>query len=195
MMWTTLNAAPRRAEAIWDDFLPKIQGIPTPDRPLKIGEGVSLFQQSIRAYDAGSYDLAALGCRAALESACYLFLTRGWVSEGVWAINLPRSVGGDVRQVGFAELIIAIKKAEILDSGQLESLERIQAHGNLIAHYASKSDKQEVTFVRALLRKGFENVSESEREMEAGLSPLQALEDLEDTGAILIELARASLKG
>jgi hypothetical protein len=194
MTWATLTVTPRKAQEIWDDFWPKVQGIPTSDRPLTIGEAVSFFQQSIRAYDAGSFDLAALGCRAALESACYLFLTRRWVSAGVWAVNLPRNMGGDVRRVEFLEVRSAIEKLGILDRDQLDTIERIQAHGNLIAHYASKTDKQEEAFVSALLRKGFENVSEREKEMEVGLSPLEVLEDLVDTGTILIELAKASLK-
>lgn len=188
-----MTATPRKARDIWDAFWPKLQGIPTSDRPLTIGEAVSLFQQSIRAYDAGSFDLAALGCRATLESACYLFLTRRWVSAGVWAVNPPRNMGGDVRRVEFDEIKSAIEKLGILNRGQLHSVKRIQTHGNLIAHYASKTDKQEESFVRVLLRKGFENVSEIDKEMEVGLSPLEVLEDLEDTGVILIELAKASL--
>src|SRR5580700_9173978 len=106
-------------------------------RPFVVSGAIPLFSEAAIAYDAGAFQLAALGCRAAVESACYLFLTRRWSRRsGGWRIEGPRLLDGKTRDVSFEELKNAAIGPKGIPEGLRTAVDQIQSDGNLTAHLA-----------------------------------------------------------
>src|SRR5438477_5289021 len=58
-----------------------------------------LFDQATFCFDAKAYDAVCIMCRATIEAACYVFLTRK--REVGLLISPPRTLDGRVRKVPF----------------------------------------------------------------------------------------------
>lgn len=120
--------------------------------PLPFEEGLRLLEETAAAYDSGCHDLVAIGCRSVVESACYLYFGTRWEGTG-WSYRLlPRKVNGDLREVGFAELLDAVTSEHLLSRQEIESMKRIQLHGNFVAHYGSRLIRESEAAVRAEAR-------------------------------------------
>jgi len=135
---------------------------------------VALFGDAGTSFDAGAYYATSILCRAALEAALYLFLTRSKNGQpsGAWVVHPPFRLDGTLRRVEWTEVKSAISKRKILSYEHIRKLERIQKHGNVAAHLASRTD--------AMI---------AGKPIDLRTSPDQALEDLRDTAEILRELA------
>jgi hypothetical protein len=157
-------------------------------------DAVELFRQSTRAYDAGALELAALGCRAALESACLVFLTTERVTEGGWTSHSLRKLDGSLRRVTFTEIIDAVRAHDVLSERQLAALGKIKDHGDFVAHLSAALTQQMDTFVREVPAK-LAASPEHPPEFEKGLAPVEIEGDLNAGAAILLTLGSALSSG
>jgi hypothetical protein len=150
-----------------------------------------LFDQATRSFDVESYDAVCLLCRATVEAACYLYLTRkkqridgkifGTLSDP------PRRLDGSVRRIPFPELQSGIKKKKVLSEEQLKDLERIKEHGDLIAHLAEVTD-------RNIWRSVAKNPDKNPFDAIPKIGEVEASKDLEDTISIIRTVTYAALK-
>ncbi len=193
-------------ERIWSDFFESLKDDEARAYAI-LGEAHHLFSQAVMSFDAGISEGTALLCRATLESAFYLYLTRKWSENGVIAIDNPTTLDGEIRRVEYAELSTAIKKSVKFPSDQLKALDRIQTDGNFVAHFASQRAKElrkfseQVAKVNERLsqnstspedrKKAYDRVVEK---LKFWVSPKQALEDLRDTSSILLTLFNSAAK-
>jgi len=147
-------------------------------------QAYALFGQAAEILKVKAYASVGLLCRATVEAACYLYLTRR--KEGaLLTIDPPMTLDGRVRRVLQQELQNAIRKAKVLSYQQLSNLERIVEHGDLIAHLAEKTD-------RAVMRNFELDRNSDPNRVQIWLDEKGAVEDLEDTMDILLTLVRAA---
>jgi hypothetical protein len=98
-------------------------------------ESYTLFWQAVTTFDAGVNEGTSLLCRATLESAFYLFLIRRFDDQGFFRYDIPSNHAGRVSKVWFGKLATEIKSKVSFTAEQSKAIERIQAHGNLAAHW------------------------------------------------------------
>jgi len=147
-------------------------------------QAYTLFGQAAEILKVKAYASVGLLCRATVEAACYLYLTRK--KEGAsLTIDPPMTLDGRVRKVPLPELQEAIKKAEVLSNEQLSNLDRIAKHGDLIAHLAEVTD-------RAVMRTFDLDRETDPNTAQIWLDQSHAVEDLEDTMDILVTLVKAA---
>jgi hypothetical protein len=145
-----------------------------------LGDAFLLYGQAATAFDARAFPAACLMCRATVEAACYLFLTRERTQTG-FTIYTPMTLDGEVRNVYAGELTKGIRKTKALSDYQLKSLDRIVEDGNIIAHLAERSDKKAIRILRTL-----KTIAPNK---QLWLEENDAVRDLEDTMTILGTLA------
>ncbi len=168
-----------------------------------LGDAHALLSDAVKAFDAHVLYGTSLICRASLETACYLYLSWKPIKDGLQR-EYDLTLGGDVRRVGFTELLQGIVKKGILSPKQIDALKRIQRNGNFIAHFASHTAAQitglqkgtrvsrEIQWRKYLTdeeQKRFEK-SIGTRIAKSGLGEDDALDDLIDTASILLTLSR-----
>jgi len=180
---------PEKAQPVFDAFWEERKTLTSPGVALPFEDAFNLFMQSTRAYDAGAFELASLGCRAALESACYVFLTSYRLMDGGWRGQAPRNLDGTLRRVGFTEILQGIKTSKVLTAMQMRELAAIKDHGDLIAHFSAKNDRRLEAVSKKILARGVMGL-EGAVEFEKGLAPLEILSDLKSGARILLAVAR-----
>jgi len=142
-----------------------------------------LYGQATLCFDTKAYDAVCIMCRATLEAACYVFLTRK--REFGLLISPPRTLDGRVRKIQFEELQRGMKK--VLSAGQMTALARIKHRGDFIAHIVEKSDRQ----VWASLNS---NPSVNPYEAVTEIGEKEALESLQDVISIFPTIAYEAAK-
>jgi hypothetical protein len=181
------------AKSVWDGFRLARRAHRTRPVPSPLEPAIMIFFQATRTYGYGCFDLAALGCRSAVESAGYLFLTTKMHVVGGWASDPPRSLNGEIRRILWQEIVDGLKAQGVLSAKQLRRLQPIKEHGDLIAHYAAKNDRAVDGFVKRLSA-GKLTKAELRDGMESGLSPIETLTDLQSAADILLTLDRAAFR-
>ena len=142
-----------------------------------------LFDQATFCFDAKAYDAVCIMCRATIEAACYVFLTRK--REVGLLISPPRTLDGRVRKVPFPELERGMKK--VLSERQMSALARIKDLGDFIAHLVEKSDRQ----VWASLNS---NPTVNPHEAITEIGEKEAVESLQDVISIFPTIAYEAAK-
>lgn len=99
-----------------------------------------LIRHSCRALDSGLSDLAVLGCRAAIESAGYVMLTRRRHGPRGSVRALPLDLAGRVRRVDLAEIIAGLRNVG-LEPEVAAAAATVEFHGNAVAHEESRYDR------------------------------------------------------
>jgi hypothetical protein len=151
---------------------------------------MELFRQAVWAYSAKAVALAALGCRAAIENAGFLFLTHRPTGTGGWNVEPPQAKGDPPLfkpdafepQTNLSWMIKELGSRKVLGPEMIASARLIKEHGDAIAHYA------EITFrprYRELRRPHTAPWTEQSVEADAR----EVLEDIEATGQIVLHLA------
>jgi hypothetical protein len=160
-----------------------------------------LFRNASMVFDAGSAVATSLLCRSTLETAFFLFLTGYW-EEGILRIETPRFLNSRPRNVSFEELKTGITRTwrVVLDPSQVTAIERIQEHGNLIAHFGSRRINEVQRADKLLVTPGIEKartpedwrraVDHFESKLKIWVTQDQALADLRDTSDILLTVFR-----
>ena len=186
-----MAAVPKRAGArAWATFWDNREPLGNLTRAHPFADSVQLFHQSTRAYDAGAFDLASLGCRASLESACFVFLTTSKVSDGAWATSSLRKLDGTARRVTFTELFEGVKARRVLRKEQLEELDAIKEHGDFVAHMSEAPERHMGAFAQNLPAL-IASSPDRPPEFEKGFSPLEIERDLVAGANILLTLGAA----
>jgi len=103
-------------------------------------DALPILHEGLLAYESGAIGPAALAARAAVEAAGYLFLTRRATSDGA-VTRLPKHWKGNIPNVSFEDIMMALEKRRALNSTLSEAARRIQRDGNLVAHVASRNDR------------------------------------------------------
>jgi hypothetical protein len=147
-------------------------------------DAYALFGQASEILKVKAYASVGLLCRATVEAACYLYLTRK-KEDATVTIDPPMTLDGWVRKVGLEELQKAIRKTKVLSEEQLSNLSRIGKHGDLIAHLAEKKD-------RAVMRNFDLDRNSDPNTAQIWLDKGDAVEDMEDTIDILLTLVRSA---
>jgi hypothetical protein len=192
---------PKTGKEVWDRLI-KSLGKQGGEYYVVLGNAYNLFSEAIQAFDGRAIEGASLICRAAVESACYLFLTNKPTKNGIRE-DFPLTMDGQVRQVQFEEPKRAIARKRILSQKQLKAMSRIQTNGNLIAHLASQHATQIRRFEKEarrvnryiLSKKGLTDDQRIRIEMKVRnrlrfwLDQEEVLDDLVDTASILRTLA------
>ena len=194
---------PRREESagkrIWDELNEKLKDDLGAIYAI-LGEAHHLFGQACRAYDDGLDDATALLCRASLESAFYVYLTRKWDTKGFIALEIPRTLDGEIRNPEFEELSKAIRKRVVFKGKQIEAMSRIQKDGNFVAHFASRRTEATEKYAKAITRAAERidlNPKKDERlkaylkvsaDFRFSIDADKALRNLRDTFSILLTL-------
>jgi len=144
------NQVPPRetASSIWKEFaLWEGREFPNNDTPLPIDPAYPLFGQTVQAFDSGSLDLAAMGCRAAVEAIGYTFMSRRPTRLYEWQNSAPKGADGRPRRVDFPEVAEFIKNNTALDSDLIDALDRIKFAGDATAHVASRLEEEVETIL------------------------------------------------
>lgn len=169
-------------------------------------EAYHLFGQATKSFDVGLYEATALLCRATLESAFFLYLTREWDNEEIVTFAIPTTLDGRIRSVEFEELARAIKKKLRLSESQSLAIARIQNDGNFVAHFASRREKELEKYTKKVERVARQigadpnrgerpDVFEKMAEMfPFGIRAEQAFENLRDTSSIFLTLFMSMTK-
>ena len=138
---TKKSAAPR----LWKDLL----NSQVADRysPLS-AEPLLLFGEAVSSFQARAYSATSLLCRATVEAAAYIFLTRkpaftmkGQSRKGAWQVVRPQKNRNGKQvfvRVGLERLLRHLKDRRFLEEGLVGDLERIKDHGDVIAHVAAR---------------------------------------------------------
>jgi hypothetical protein len=172
---------------IWTDFSRKLDGILPKGSEFLLSPVLPLFREALVSFDAGANGVAVLGCRASVESACYLFLTRRRATSG-WRSATPAYLDGGTRKVYSDELIRGAEALRGLTHDLRIQADRIQSHGNFLSHLASRKDIDQrravVESMDIFFKSGqFPNVS-----VRTGITRVEAQADLESTASILVAL-------
>lgn len=136
---------PRRgtAASVWRDFQEWEGGeFPDGDVPLPVDPAYTLFNQTVAAFDSGLWDLAALGCRAALEAVGYTFLARRPIGRFAWRNSAPCNNEGMPRRVDYSEVSTYIRGHAVLEPSLIDALDRIKFAGDATAHIASRLEEE-----------------------------------------------------
>ena len=169
-LWTRYksSSAADVHNALWRGSEPSYQG------PVN-----SLVEDALRAFDSGAYAGATLAARAALEAACYLFLTRSHVdlNGGTSKLYLPKTPKGEDAVTRFEGLAKELCGRDVLSSENCKALWRIKEHGDIAAHLVERDSKSLAKPIK-YPRKGRIMPWDS-----------QSKQDLIDTIAILEEIA------
>jgi hypothetical protein len=167
--------------------------------PLPFEEALGLLMETAVAYDSGSFNLVAAGCRSAVESACYLYFGSRWAGTGWNYRFLPRKVNGILREVGFGELLEAVVGDRVLPTEDIEAIRRIQTHGNFIAHYGSRLIRENEETVRRDIRSRMDDRDQPDPAQRppplgfrTGIQRDEACQDLADTTRIVRHLMEAA---
>lgn len=185
------QGTPARAAPILAEFEANLKTVSGEGTTALFGPAFSMFRQSVRAYDAGSLELAAIGCRASVESSGYLLLTRNRDGTHGWRIQHPRDLAGSIRRVSLREIIDGLSAEGYLNGDLLSAAIRIQQHGIAVAHYVAVNDRKEDERIRRMLsgdHPGGSLVIE-----DVAPLPLEILQDLRSAAAILLHLVRTDL--
>ena len=195
----------RSGQEIWDSLNESLK-----DEAWKVNptlfEAYHLFGQATKTFDVGLYEATALLCRATLESAFFLFLTREWDNEKIVNFAIPTTLDGSIRRVEFEELARAIKKKLKLSGSQSVAIDRIQDDGNFVAHFASRREKAFEKYTKEVERVARQigaDPSRGERpdvfakmaeKFPFGIRAEQALENLRDISSIFLRLFMSMTK-
>ena len=135
-------AAKLSASHVWAAVLWRLANAPEDRLPVALFECLGMLNETIRAFDSGQYFAASVTCRATVESAGYLFLTRkeDLAHPGVVALEWPVTASGEVRRVEFDEILKALGNRGALSTDLLKKADAIRENGNFIAHFASRFD-------------------------------------------------------
>ncbi len=169
--------------------------------PLPFEEALGLLEETALAYDSGSFNLVAVGCRSVVESAFYLYFGSRWAGTGWDYRFLPRNVNRSLREVGLVELLEAVVSDHVLPAKEIEAIRRIQTHGNFIAHYGSRLIRENEETVRRDIQtwmKSQDRTGPAQRpppfELRTGIQQAEALQDLTDATRIVRLLMEAAEK-
>ena len=166
-----------------------------------VGEAYVLFYEAVKALDAKIYGGTVLLCRATLETAFLVFLTRKWNKGGLMTIDTPKTLDGKPRRVEFAELVSAVKGKVKFSDSQARAIARIHEDGNFIAHFVGRREKELLNASKELasLSKKLSGQGVSMegqvkaydkllKKLRMWIGHGEALEDLRDTASILLTL-------
>ena len=156
-----------------------------------------LFEQATRAYDAGVHLGSAVLCRSSLETAFFLFLYGRW-DRGEFHVDNPKNQKGERIRVSFEALKKKIIARVTFSKRELEGIDNVQDHGNLVAHFATLRIEGIQGWEKDILREttqllqlnptpeGWSQLKERLRRASGTwVTPLEALDDLRDTSSIL----------
>ena len=111
-------------------------------------EPLLLFGEAVASFQARAYSATSLLCRATVEAATYIFLTRksafttkGQSRKGAWQVIRPQKNRNGKQvfvRVGLERLLRHLKDRRFLEEGVVRDLERIKDHGDVIAHVAAR---------------------------------------------------------
>lgn len=194
----TEQPPPSSAVAVWERLLSDI-GRDYPPSFMLFSPAYSLLSDAIRAYDAEAIQAACAMARASAEAACYTFLTRrkeslpGEPRSVRWNIEVPTTLGGKPREIGFEELIDAIRERNVLSLEDLKAIRRIKNDGNFAVHAASRQDR----VLHRLMQTREQFLKETSRDrllrpMRIWVSKEEAFSDIADAGRILGKLVKSA---
>jgi hypothetical protein len=188
-----MGEAGRAGQQLWEDFLRTFGQQFGGGKVSAIAEALPLLQESAIAFDAGTYGVTALGCRASIESALYLFLTRRPGLFG-WRTESPKFLDGGLREVYIDELIRGAAAIGGLTADLKLQAIRIRDDGNFTAHTASKKDKEKQKAIASSIKVILKTGSIPKTNLRTGVSKAEAWADLESTSRIILALAEAHPK-
>jgi hypothetical protein len=178
-------------QSIYDGFVESIGGQKKAQETNLLGHARLLLREAAVTFDSGAYAASALVCRATIEAAFYFYLTRKWSdSQGYWTVNLPRTLSDDVRMVLFDELIRGIESTGVLSRQELREAHRIQADGNLIAHFVSRRETGVLRLIPSPEPPLPVKTKQKGGWVKLWVGHDDALSDLRDTVSILTTLAK-----
>ena len=174
-LWTRYKSGPAAGihDALWRGSEPSHQG------PVN-----RLLEDALHAFDSSAFAAATLAARAALEAACYLFLTRSHVDfkQGTSTMHIPKTSKGKAAVTRFENLAKDLCDRNVLSSKNCKALWRVKEHGDIAAHLVERDSKSIANPMR-YPHKGRIFPWDS-----------QSQQDLTDTIAILEQIADCMIK-
>jgi len=129
-----------RAEPLWDEWQSWLRAkYPKGDVPLMVIEWSPIYCQAILAHDAGARELAAIGCRSAVESIGYVF--RYWRPDGSngWFRQERLTRSGKPERWEYSLVAESLKEAGALTPTIVLALDHIKFDGDAAAHISKRS--------------------------------------------------------
>jgi hypothetical protein len=177
------------ADTIWDDFIQwEKSEFPRGDDSLPMDPTVPLFRQSILAFNVGSWELAAMGCRATVEAIGYTFMARRPIALASWAGSVPRDREGRPRRVEYAEVKKFLLARVTLKSDLVDALDRIQFAGDATAHVAARLEEE----VDTLTNKRRRRAGAPKDPLQLWIRQEDVRKNIEDTGLIIRQVLLAA---
>jgi hypothetical protein len=118
--------------------------------------------------------------------------------RGVFLVDTPKGQSGKTRIIQFEELKKAVARKISFSQYELSAITRVQDHGNLTAHFASKRIEGIQRWEQEVIRETNRLMQNSpdprkwlllneklERNSQTWVTPDEALEDLRDTSLVL----------
>jgi hypothetical protein len=184
------------AKDLWDRFVVQRDEVDKRGFTMVVlGYSFNLFADAVNSLDKVSPNAAALLCRATVESAGYLFLTRVRMPKSTaYKLEFPRDFAGRVRWVSFEEIISGLVARGVIEGELLKVANRIKDDGNFAAHLAARQDSafdREFTVRAKATKEGGTIPFFGSRVM---VTREEAAANVEGTGQILLALTRAVRK-
>jgi hypothetical protein len=185
----------KTGEALWDRFLSERNKFDAGGKSMMVlSHSIGLLREALKSYDSSSPNATALLCRATVETAGYLFLTRRKGPGAlVYDLDPPRTLAGAIREVSFEEIKGGLVRTGVLSDTLLAAVSRIQVDGNFVAHLAAKQDRElDRAFTELHTKVKLGDFSPAISRME--ISQDEARQDLEDTVETVLAIGRGVIR-
>jgi len=128
------------AEPLWEEWCSwLLTRYPRGDVPLMVIEWSPIHCQAILAHDAGARELAAIGCRSAVESVGYVF--RYWRPDGKggWSRQERMTRAGKPERWEYSLVKESLREAGELSPAVELALDHIKFDGDAAAHISKRA--------------------------------------------------------
>jgi hypothetical protein len=140
------------------------------------GSAIDLLREALSCYQNGAYMATALMCRACIETALYLLISREPKWEKEWGIVQEVKVNYNYIKDEWKCILCRAKMHGYIDNKIEQRIENIRNSGNFVAHYGQKYDDE--------LRKMIKNI-EDKNEIRSWIKKGDSLQTLRETVNVL----------
>ena len=128
-----------KAEPLWDELWSWMaREFPRGDVPVIVAEWPAMYAQAILAYDAGAIELAAVGCRSAVESIGYTF--EKWFPSAPFSWTRRSLVSPE--RMSVARLKQHLERLGPIPEAISRALDHIRFDGDAGAHLSERIDQE-----------------------------------------------------
>mgnify|MGYP000667840764 CR=1 FL=1 len=116
------------------------------------GSAIDLFREALSCYQNGAYMAAALMCRACIETAVYLLISR----KIEWQKDLEIVQDVEVNYNSIRDewkcILCKAKMHGYIDDELEQRIGEVREFGNFVAHYGQRYDKESIRAIEKIIK-------------------------------------------